>query len=110
MPPPSGPPLLVACYDNKIADVRALLASGADPRAAPSGPFDERHIDRRSHSSCIFSCIDKGYFEVLETLLATGHFELVHQVQTSMHPSSIPPLMYVLHLWAVGCSPVWRKG
>ena len=32
MPPPSGPPLLVACYDNKIADVRALLASGADPR------------------------------------------------------------------------------
>ena len=34
MPRPRGPPLLVACYDNKIADVRKLLASGADPQAA----------------------------------------------------------------------------
>ena len=33
MPRPSGPPLLVACYDGRVADVRALLASGADPRA-----------------------------------------------------------------------------
>ena len=75
-----GPPLLVACYDNKIADVRALLASGADPRAAPS--HDEQKfgssLERTSPSlsSCIFSCIHFGYFEVLEVLLATGQYDL----------------------------------
>ena len=95
MPRPSGPPLLVACYDNKIADVRALLASGADPRAAPS--HDEQKfgssLERTSPSlsSCIFSCIHFGYFEVLEVLLATGQYDLVHEVQntmTSSHSSS----------------------
>ena len=88
-----GPPLLVACYDNKIADVRALLASGADPRAAPS--HDEQKfgssLERTSPSlsSCIFSCIHFGYFEVLEVLLATGQYDLVHQVQNTMVPCSI---------------------
>ena len=32
MPRPSGPPLLVACYDGRVEDVRKLLAAGADPR------------------------------------------------------------------------------
>ena len=87
-----GPPLLVACYDNKIADVRKLLASGADPQAAAPS-YDERSPTRPSHSSCIFSCIHKWYFEVLEALLATGQYDLVHQVQNTMVPCSIPPLM-----------------
>ena len=30
--PPEGPPLLVACYDGRVEDVRKLLAAGADPR------------------------------------------------------------------------------
>ena len=94
-----GPPLLVACSDNKIADVKKLLALGADPQAAAPS-YDERSPTRPSHSSCIFSCIHKGYFEVLEALLATGQYELVHQVQNTMVPCSVPPLMYLLYHWA----------
>ena len=94
MPRPSGPPLLVACYDGRVADVRALLASGADPRDVPSP---------RSHS-CIFSCVHFGYASVLEVLLATGQYELVHQVQNVIPRSagreSAPPLMYLLWHWA----------
>ena len=89
-----GPPLLVACSDNKIADVKKLLALGADPQAAAPS-YDERSPTRPSHSSCIFSCIHKGYFEVLEALLATGQYELVHQVQNVI-PRGAPPLMYLL--------------
>ena len=94
MPRPSGPPLLVACYDGRVADVRALLASGADPRAEPS-----RAPSSRSHT-CIFSCVHFGYANVLETLLATGQYELVHQVQTSFNPCYVPPLFYLLYYWA----------
>ena len=43
MPRPSGPPLLVACYDGRLKDVRALLASGADPRAEPS-PAEQQSV------------------------------------------------------------------
>ena len=89
MPRPSGPPLLVACYDGRVADVRALLASGADPRA-PSAEGD----------TPIFSCIHFGYANILEKLLATGQYDLVHQVQTSFNPCYVPPLFYLLYYWA----------
>ena len=74
MPRPSGPPLLVACYDGRVEDVRKLLAAGADPRL----PCGDQRISWRL---CIFNCIHFGYADVLEALLATGHYELVHQVQ-----------------------------
>ncbi len=103
MPRPSGPPLLVACYDGRVADVRALLASGADPRAEPS-----RAPSSRSHQ-CIFSCVHFGYANVLEALLATGQYELVHQVQTSFNPCYVPPLFYLLYYWAKPDHPQLRR-
>ena len=89
MPRPTGAPLVVACYAGRVADVRALLASGADPRA-PSAEGD----------TPIFSCIHFGYANILEKLLATGQYDLVHQVQTSFNPCYVPPLFYLLYYWA----------
>ena len=43
MPRPSGPPLLVACYDGRLKDVRKLLAAGADPRL----PCGDQRISAR---------------------------------------------------------------
>ena len=46
-----GPPLLVACSDNKIADVKKLLALGADPQRAElkvtCRPCDSRTPEER---------------------------------------------------------------
>ena len=92
MPRPSGPPLLVACYDGRVEDVRKLLAAGADPRL----PCGDQRISWRL---CIFNCVHFGYADVLEALLATGHYELVHQVQNVI-PRGAPPLMYLLWHWA----------
>ena len=103
MPRPSGPPLLVACYDGRVADVRALLASGADPRAAPS------RVPSPRSDSCIFSCVHFGYANVLEVLLATGQYELVRQVQTSFNPCYVPPLIYLLYYWAKPDHPQLKR-
>ena len=90
MPPPREPPLSVACYYNRVDEVKQLLADGADPLAVAGG----RGLTNRSPA--IFQCVDREHAECLKALLAV-HPDLVDSVETDA-PYSLPGATPILQL------------
>ena len=97
MPPPSRPPLAVACYYNRVDEVKRLLASGADP-------LEESYIDANDGSPLftlpqqrsMFQCVHFGYAECVKALL-TAQPELVDSGATlDKEPDKMSPLLYLL--------------
>ena len=96
MPPPLEPPLSVACYYNRVDEVRRLLAEGADPLAvAGEGP------GLTNRYPAIFQCVQHGHAQCLKALL-TAQIDLVDSVTTedsrarSVTPGA-PPLLHLLY-------------
>ena len=90
-PPPLGPPLAVACYHNRVDEVKRLLASGADP-------LEDSIIDgeKRGGYRPLFISIHFGFAECVEALLAAQP-ELVDSGATlAVEPNKLPPLMFLL--------------
>ena len=94
---PLGPPLAVACYHNRVDEVKQLLADGADPLAVgPDGGIPPGLINRMP---AIFQCVRFGYAECLKALL-TVQIELAESksVYAMRHLS---PLLYLLFYMAL---------
>ena len=95
MPPPREPPLSVACYYNRVDEVRRLLAEGADPQAvAGGGP------GLTNRYPAIFQCVQRGHAECLKALL-TAQIDLVDSVKATERrvrsaTEGVPPLIELL--------------
>ena len=88
MPPPLEPPLSVACYFNRVDEVRRLLAEGADPLAV---------AEEGNRNPAIFQCVGRGHAQCLKALL-TAQIDLVDSVEIDV-PFAMPgssPLMCLL--------------
>ena len=106
MPPPREPPLSVACYYNRVDEVRRLLAEGADPLAvAGGGP------GLTNRYPAIFQCVRHGNAQCLKALL-TAQIDLVDSVKTearrarSVTPGAHPLLHLLYHLAERGSIPL----
>jgi len=90
IPPPLGPPLAVACYHNRVDEVKRLLASGADPLE------ESKNSVTAAQYRPLFLCIHYGYAACVKVLL-TVRPELVDSGATlAMEANKIPPLLYLL--------------
>ena len=94
MPPPREPPLSVACYYNRVDEVRRLLAEGADPLAVAGGK------GMTNRYPAIFQCVIRGHAECLKALL-TAQIDLVDSVKATERrvrsaTEGAPPLMHLL--------------
>jgi hypothetical protein len=95
MPPPREPPLSVACYYNRVDEVRRLLAEGADPLAVAGGK------GMTNRYPAIFQCAIRGHAECMKALL-TAQIDLVDSVKATERrvrsaTEGAPPLMHLLY-------------